>query len=187
MKSARRARAIRGSRASNSPPAEGCGWDDEMRRVSCGSKGKTAAERGGCRCFNTPPTQGRGRVKRPGRPGDGDAKIAADREVCQGDFAFVHTSNALSTQGHRGSGVRVIRTTGTQKPPPTAKSVRAVGACPRFKHQSQKKRRQAGKMCRGLRAKTQKPPLAARRVRAILGLPTLQRLRLPNGGGASDR
>ena len=23
------------------------------------------------------------------------------REVCQGDFAFVHTSNALSTQGHR--------------------------------------------------------------------------------------
>ena len=101
MKSARRARAIRGSRASNSPPAKRRGWDDEKRRVSCGSKGKTAADRGGCRCFNTPPTQGCGRVKRPGRPGDGDAKTAADRMARQGDFAFVHTSNALSTQGHR--------------------------------------------------------------------------------------
>ena len=87
-----------------------------------------------------------------------------------------------------GPGVRVVRATGTQKPPPTAKPVRAVGgACPRFKHQSQKKRRQAGKMCRGLRAKTQKPPLAARRVRAILGLSTLQRPHLPNGGGAFAR
>ena len=85
------------------------------------------------------------RVRRPGHPSDGNAKTAADREACQGGLGSVRASSARPRRNvGRRPGVRCRPGDGNTKPPPTAKPIRAVGVCPRFKRPSPKERRRAG-------------------------------------------
>ena len=114
-------------------------------------------------------TQGHRRARHPGHPSDGNAKTAADHEAYQGGWGV----SALQTPVPEGTptggpGVRVVRATGTQKPPPTMKPIRAVWGLSTLQAPVPEGAPMGGPGIRVIRATgTQKPPPTAKSVRAV--------------------